>query len=340
MSTTANHWKLGLFVVAGVLLGFGTLLWLGRARLHRQVRPLVTFVDEAVQGLEIGAPLKFRGVTVGAVKALRIGPDRRRIEIEMNVFVDVVERLGISTEEAREIRARRDIRLQIASSGITGVKYVLMDYFDPVRFPPPNLPFETPENYVPSTPSTMKSLETGLTDSLEKLPPAIERASTVLASLDATIVDLDVKGLRKRIDGTLERIDAAIVDADVKKLSGGVEVALTSLRETLDELRRVAHSFDARTEGLQPLVARVDSATATIEAAIREARVGDTTASLRGATDGVADVSAVASSVQAELGSTFVNLRDAAASLRSLLRMLERDPQSPLFGKTPETPSR
>jgi phospholipid/cholesterol/gamma-HCH transport system substrate-binding protein len=278
-SSTTNRWKLGLFVVAGVAAGFATLLSLGRSRIHRRVRPLVTYVDESVQGLELGAPLKFRGVPVGAVKALHIAPDRRMVEIVMDVYVDVVERLGISSEEAREIRARKDIRLQIASSGITGVKYVVMDYFDPARFPPPKLPFDVPESYVPSTPSTMKSLEAGLTESLEKIPVALDHATALLTSLNKTVDDLDVKGLRDQIKTTLDRIDAILVEIDAKGLS-----------------RRASTLME--------------------------------------------DLGALSGSLGPHAGDTLASLREAADSLRGLLRMLERDPQSLLYGKTPEAPPR
>jgi ABC-type transporter Mla subunit MlaD len=75
MATTAtNHWKLGLFVLVGLFVMFGALFWLGARRFQRTSFPAVSYFDESVQGLDVGSPVKFRGVTVGTSPTSRSRP--------------------------------------------------------------------------------------------------------------------------------------------------------------------------------------------------------------------------------------------------------------------------
>ena len=67
MAAPQNHWKLGLFVVVGLALAVATVTLLGAFSTYREVGLYVSYFDESVQGLEVGSPIKFRGVTIGTV---------------------------------------------------------------------------------------------------------------------------------------------------------------------------------------------------------------------------------------------------------------------------------
>src|SRR5436190_37346 len=75
LTTATNHWKLGLFVVVALLTMVGAAFWLGSRALRRESVPLVTYFDEPVQGLDVGSPVKFRGVTIGTVADITLAPD-------------------------------------------------------------------------------------------------------------------------------------------------------------------------------------------------------------------------------------------------------------------------
>ncbi len=79
MSAPSNHWKLGLFVVAGVALFLTMLVFLGARSLQSETVTYKTYFDESVQGLEVGSPVKFRGVTIGNVSGIDIAADRRHV---------------------------------------------------------------------------------------------------------------------------------------------------------------------------------------------------------------------------------------------------------------------
>jgi ABC-type uncharacterized transport system auxiliary subunit len=186
MATTAtNHWKLGLFVVVGIATAMGALFWIGARRFHRESFQAVTYFDESVQGLEVGSPVKFRGVTLGTVSDITIAPDRRHVQVTQDIYLDVVARLGLRTKAPRKDEEFIDpnLRTQLVSAGITGVRFLQTDFFDPERYPPPKLPFEPPWNYVPSAPSTLKSVEEAAVEIVNRFPMLEDRAKDALLEL-------------------------------------------------------------------------------------------------------------------------------------------------------------
>src|SRR5438046_6606702 len=194
MATTAtNHWKLGLFVLLAVVALLGALFWLGARRFHRESFAAVSYFDESVQGLDVGSPVKFRGVTVGTVAEITIASYHRHVQVTSNMYVEALVRLGLRTRAPRSGEEFIDprLRVQLASAGITGVRFIQPDFFDPERYPPPRLPFEPPWNYVPSVPSTLKSVEEAAIETLNRLPVLADRAKDTLTDMRKTLGSID-----------------------------------------------------------------------------------------------------------------------------------------------------
>jgi phospholipid/cholesterol/gamma-HCH transport system substrate-binding protein len=280
MATTAtNHWKLGLFILLAVGALLGTLFWLGARRFHRESFTAVSYFDESVQGLDVGSPVKFRGVPVGTVADITIAPDHRHVQVTSSIYVDALVRLGLRARAPRSDEEFIDprLRVQLASAGITGVRFIQTDFFDPERYPPPRLPFEPPWNYVPSAPSTLKNVEEAAIEIMNRLPVLADRAKDTLTdmkktlgSIDRLAVDLGAEGgpfnralleLRAaaaRVDKALDEAKlggttASVRDAaaSVGQAAAGVSDAreelqgsLVALREALESVRTLADSLE------------------------------------------------------------------------------------------------
>jgi len=280
MATTAtNHWKLGLFVLVSVGVMLGSLFWLGARRLRRDSFPAISYFDESVQGLDVGSPVKFRGVTVGTVSDITIGPDHRHVQVTADMYVDALVRLGLREHAPRkgEEFIAPNWRVQLASAGITGVRFIQTDFFDPERYPPPQLPFEPPWNYVPSVPSTLKNVEESAVELLNRLPVLADRAKDTLADVRKTLgtVDRFANELTAE-DGSFNlalgqlrtaaaRLDKALDDAQVGRTTSAfrdtasslgqaaasvgdsraeLQASLVALREALESVRALADSLE------------------------------------------------------------------------------------------------
>src|SRR3954470_6281921 len=144
MAVGTNHWKLGLFVILGVGMALAALAVLGARRWNDKTVSYLSFFDESVQGLEVGSPVKFRGVTIGRVAAIDVAPDHRHVQVANELFVDQLGRLDLRIAHGEPaLSAHPGLRVQLAQTGITGVKFMLLDSFDGKAYPPAILPFKT-----------------------------------------------------------------------------------------------------------------------------------------------------------------------------------------------------
>jgi len=76
--------KVGIFIVAAVILAVGFSLRIQEERIGRATYALDAYFEEAL-GLEPGADVSLRGVRIGKVEALRFDPERRAVVAELRI---------------------------------------------------------------------------------------------------------------------------------------------------------------------------------------------------------------------------------------------------------------
>jgi ABC-type transporter Mla subunit MlaD len=320
--TAANHWKLGLFVASALALGVAALIWLGAGLVGRASLEAVTYFDESVQGLDLGSPVKFRGVPIGTVTAIGIAPDQRHVEVRARIFTDELERMGVGKGEVARGQPWLDpalrspeVRVQLASAGITGVKFLQVDFFDPATNPPPVLPFEVPPNYFPSSPSTLKTLEAALADLTVELPEMLMRAG-------------------KALEVTGDTLDSVRMALEPLVAPGGpVVAALLEFRATSEALRLGIQAAD--------LGSTASAARRASDAVTRAAQsVGVAAGSLGTAAESVGGLTVDASGVAEDLQASLVQLGESLEAFRSLVGYLERNPAALIRGRSDRVPAR
>lgn len=322
MEHPGHHWKLGAFVVLAVCAGLTGLFWIGATRLHPSMVEVVSYFDESVQGLDEGAPVKIRGVTIGHVSEITIAPDHRHVEVHAELYEDALERLGLRAGASRGVGgtlAPPGVRMQVVSTGITGNKFLELDYFDPAQEPIRELPFPTPPNTIPAARSTLKSLEEGVFELLERLPPALEDLRSLLGTTRDAIQDLDVPGLAARLEGVLERLEDQLAVLDQAGLAPRIAGVLDRGDALLVEL-------DGLAEDLRRTLA--ESEVPATAAAIRGAA-----ARAEGTAEGLDVLARESARIPARLEADLEQLRETLESMDALLRLLERDPGSLLRGR-------
>jgi phospholipid/cholesterol/gamma-HCH transport system substrate-binding protein len=268
-----NHWKLGLFVVSGLAIALGAIIALGLDRLNRDAFPVVTYFDESVQGLDVGSPVKFRGVTLGNVSTITVAPDHRHVEVWMRIYKDESARMGFDPEAIRDPY----LRPQLAAAGITGVRFVQFDTFPPDRYPEPALGFEPPERYyMASVPSTLKSLEEVANEVLAKLPglsdqvgDTLKEAKRALRTLSEVARwvqgDAGVKKVFATLEETARSLDAAIRDAELARTTGAMRVAADSVNDAAGKLGGQTGQLEETMRALREALEAVRSLAARLE---------------------------------------------------------------------------
>ncbi len=300
----AHYFRVGLFVLAGIVVSVATVLFVGGGRLFDRPLVIETVFEESVQGLEVGAPVKLRGVRLGSVRWIgfvgdeyQLSPvdakDRNRVLVRM----EITER---GRGESREERLRRlermverGLRLRLTPLGITGVSFIEADFLDAERFPVPAITWEPEVVYVPSAPST-----------ISQITSAAERLMT---RIDA----LDVEGLLTNLDTLLVNVNDAVETTDVATVQRSLSTLLTDLEKTSAALRAGVESVETGDLGK------------TLRASLRE------TTSLLVQTQQLLGRSSD------DLGATLENLRAASRNLLDASETARAYPSFLLFGEPP-----
>src|SRR4051794_3011797 len=136
MAAPTNHYKLGLFVLLGFTAAVVAAILLGVASTRKSTIKYHSYFNESVQGLDLGSPVKFRGVTIGFVSAIEIAPDHRMVDVMSELDVTDIKRMGLTERDGHpkvgheKFLIPPDLRAQLGSQGVTGVKFIAIDFFD------------------------------------------------------------------------------------------------------------------------------------------------------------------------------------------------------------------
>lgn len=315
MSRKTNPTKLGLFVVAGLLAFMVTMVYFGASSLQKETLTFKTYFNESVQGLEVGSPVKYRGVTIGTVSKADIAPDRRHVEVTMALNLTDVARLKLTEGEAVKgatAKVPPDLRTQLASQGITGVKFVQMDFFDVKSNPPEKLPFPVGNDTIPSATSTLKSLEDSLVGAVNRIPELIDGIMAIMLRVSHILEDFDSKKVPDAAKETLGKVDAVLtsLDGTLKDLRGSNVIGSTA--KTVADIDKAVNKMSA-------LLDKIDGDKGLVASATRTS-------------DAIGDLGRNATGTTRELDATLREVREAAESIRTLAEALEKDPDMLLKG--------
>ena len=305
METKVNYAVVGAFVlVLGAALIAGVLWLASGGGFQKKYDLYLALVGESVAGLNLNAPVKYRGVDVGKVREIRLDP-RNPEQV----------RLIFAIEHGTPIRENTEAVLK--TQGLTGIAYVELDGGS-VASPP--LRAVAPEIYpvIRTRPSLSARLENVLTTVLAKLDATSDSVNKVLseenvAAFKSTLADLSV--VAHTVAARKDSIDAGMADA----------------ARTLDNSARLSLRLDSQ---LGPLLERMGRSADAVrnlgdEAARASASAGKTVDSVG------ADVKRFTADSLPELQSLLGEMHVLTASLRRLVDETERNPRGFLFGRKP-----
>ena len=175
-----NYAKIGFFILAGVALAVGTLVYLGGFGAAQHEFVAETHFSYPVSGLDVGSAVNFRGVRVGSVRRIsfigaeydEIGNphDRRQIYVELALDKRLF-RFGGSDERVNETLGRlveRGLHATVSSSGVTGLSKIELNF--------PKIPREDEKiswrpRYIviPPAPAFLQSAADSVTQILDQL---------------------------------------------------------------------------------------------------------------------------------------------------------------------------
>jgi phospholipid/cholesterol/gamma-HCH transport system substrate-binding protein/paraquat-inducible protein B len=342
MEESKRHARLGMFVVVTLSALVAVLFALGGRTLFQPVFIFETYFDESVAGLEIGAPVRFRGVPLGRVTEIltsaatyeRDAPmDRRRAYIVVRAKVD------FSAEEADQLKreavqmVKRGLRVQTHLAGITGQQYLSIDILDPARYPPLEFEWTPKYPYLPSAPSLTGEI--------------ISNAQSFIAHLS----EADIKSLSANLNALVVNLDRKIGDVPVAELAANVDQLLRTANSTFARIDRIiaAAPIDQTLTKLDSSATRIDALladpalkqsvdnVAAISGRLRKlADDGDLDRVVKRVGDAAERLDALIGENQYDARVIVQDLRVTADNLRVLSESLKRQPAGILWGGPPD----
>ncbi len=248
-----NYFRLGLFVFAGFAAILSLILVFGTGQLFKKTTMAETYIEQSVTGLDVGAPVRFRGVKVGQVTFIGLSgslyetnepfPERKEyVVVRMQIDGKEDELLGPDKKLPKDLRAR------VKSQGITGVNYVELDYVRDMNNYKA-LPYSWKPEYlvIDSLPSQTDIFFSGIRKVLDNLgemnlAETQKKFDLLLTNLN-TIIGGDGKdnaGIAKsveRLNVLLGRIDEVANKAELELLMREVIATTVILRQTLSSMQ-------------------------------------------------------------------------------------------------------
>ena len=318
MDARGIYLRVGLLILGGIALLVGMIWFLSGSRI-RHGTLFESYFGESVQGLEIGAAVKYRGVTIGRVTDLGLVNAEYglgAIDREGTTYRLVFARYEVDTARIGQMPDTKaavalGLRVRLASQGITGLSYLELDFVDPARYPVVNVPWEPKDAYIPSMPSTFFQVQDAAQRVLAKLNSVdldalFADVSGLASALREQVTSGDVHDTLAEAATLLRTINAAVKGADLPALTAEVRRSAAALRQTVEgeSTQKLLSNAALAAERVATAAARLPGLISSLQATAQRAGRG------------TADLEEGLMPLLRDMNATVQNLREMSESLR------------------------
>ncbi len=338
MSKPVNPYTIGAFLIGSVVLLIVAVLVFGGGQFLKKKAEYVIYFDGALNGLNVGAPVKLQGVQIGTVKEITLEVDFKSARLSKPVVIEIDP--GVlrdpsgqpfkiaSTLEQRLQNTKRlidgGLKAQLQTQSLlTGLLYVEFNFFrdEPVKL--------TGLDYkglmeLPSIPATADQLKNSADEVLKKLRqlPLDDIVKDLAATLKEVREIATSKGLKKDRAALSKTLDET--EKLVANLNRNLVPMVNNMNSNVSDTRMMVQQFSKE---IHPVLISTGKTLDTATKALVTAN-----GVLQESKHTLSSVD-VLTAPDAPLWQSFEALRDAAQSTKDLTDHLERHPESIIYGK-------
>lgn len=237
-----SSFAIGAFIVGALVVVFIALLFFSGGQLFSPKKRVVMYFNGSVQGLQVGAPVKLKGVVLGEITDIHINFENDGQPLLTAVTADLVmariSRKGaeVGSEfltEAIQEGLRAQLNFQ---SFLTGLLYVELDFF-------------------PDSPLNVYHFQ----DTLLELPTV----ATDFEEISKNLQEMNVKGLIGNLDNLILQINKIVASGSIQETLGSINNAAKSVDTTaqnLDkEIAQLSQSISKTSTELDQLLASINN---------------------------------------------------------------------------------
>jgi phospholipid/cholesterol/gamma-HCH transport system substrate-binding protein/paraquat-inducible protein B len=340
-----SYFKIGVFVIGAIIIGILGVVVLGGGKFFQKKNIIETYIDESVQGLDVGSPVKFRGVLVGNVEEITLTgveyPTRRsyvvvRAGILRNVFSFPLADPGNAAFRAE---VQRGLRVRLAPQGLTGQAYLEADYLDPRQNPSLVIDWQPKYPYIPSARSRITQFSDAIERILrnveqvdiQRLTLAMENSLKTIDKLAGNVnfdrIGAQVSTLLSELRDTNRQLKEIVAAPELKAAVKDASVAASTAREILERadkpLTQLVNDLPKASEAINRLAQRLDSVSADLPEASAQAR------------ETLQRLNRLVVNQQRDIEKTVENLRAISENMKEITNDSKRYPAQILFGAPP-----
>jgi len=333
-----NATLIGAFVVGGLALVLAAVIIAGGGKVFARKERAVMHFSGSIYGLQVGAPVVFRGVRLGSVTSIGLVYDAPSDTFSIPVMAELESRairgLGRDTDRAStpalNTLLAKGLKAQLAMQNLlTGQLYVDLD-LRPDK-PSPLQGADSDHIEIPTTPTPIQSLKNQL-DGMD-FRRLLDDISTIATSARELVAGPQLKKALDdltEITGSARRITARL-DQRLPAVTDAAQTAMVGASRAFDRLDTAADRVDGTA---QRLGVAADRASALLADDSRIVRAVQTAAEeLSRAATGLRQQTADDAPLMQNTGRAMQDVSRAARAVRELADLLDRDPQSLLRGR-------
>jgi len=340
MAKQVSKTVIGGFVISAIALLVIGIVVFGGGKFFTKTVKYVVFFDRSVKGLNVGAPVVFRGVEVGTVASVVILADTAKLTVDIPVVIEIEPERFQTTGEGELSQYRRDpyerarvltengLRVRLISESIvTGQLMIEMDFFPDTPVKLTGIDAGYPE--LPTTPTSIEQIaetlkKVPIEEIFAKLLSAITNIEKVLSAPELMDTVRNVKEATQSANQLIQSADKMVKDANklVQNVDRQVDPLSENLKGAVGDVRKLLQNAD---DQIQPVSAKLQDALVSARKA------------LDGAKTTLANIDTFAaerSAFRIKLDASLEEIAAASRSVRALTEYLERHPEALLQGKS------
>ncbi|WP_331346590.1 MlaD family protein [Cellvibrio sp. UBA7661] len=318
-----KSFAIGAFIVGAILLVFIAMLFFSGGQLFSHKERVVMYFEASVQGLQVGAPIKLKGVVLGEITDIQINfpsddTDGQKQNIAAIVTADLalqrISRKGITVDrEFFEDAINKGLRAQLNyQSFLTGLLYVELDFF----------PGTTPKLY-------------NLQDSYLEIPTA----STAFEAISKNLQEMNIKGLIDNLDKLAVNINKIATSGAIEQTLGSVKTAADSVALTSNTLNQeiaiLGKNLNRTNTELNQLLVTLNQQTPELAGNINTSLIElqKSLTQFNKAAEGITQSFSEDAPLVNQLTTTLEDISRSVNAFRNLSETLEQQPEALLRGK-------
>lgn len=256
MSKKANPTLIGVFVVGAMTIAIFAIYFFAKQTLFTKIDKYSLYFPQSINGLDLGSPVKFKGVEIGWVSDILLEFERSSTYVPVIINVP---RKKASTETMSSILLNKERFLNEIQKGLraslglqsflTGKYFIELDFFpeEPAVF----LGINPPYSEIPTVYSDYEKMWLAIKESFEKISKIDflsigNHIKSVAKKFDLKLDELNFKEINDKLIAAMESLRnmSSNIDKHIDPLSSDLKQTLGHASQAFEELKKAATSAD------------------------------------------------------------------------------------------------